>query len=137
MNPVRLKGLTPDEFERLCLELVNKSLQLAGRRCGAISDPDQGIDIEATSKAGAMVELLAKLRCDATVVGNGGRRKIRVGLLLRPKMRIGVDAADKSRADFRTLGGTYVSCDITDREADPTLGRMVGARAVNDAHVME
>ena len=28
MNPTRLKGLTPDEFERLCLELAQKSLKL-------------------------------------------------------------------------------------------------------------
>lgn len=48
MNPVRLKGLTPDEFERLCLELVRRSLQAHGARRGEISDPDQGIDIEAT-----------------------------------------------------------------------------------------
>lgn len=49
MNPVRLKGLTPDEFERLCLELVQKSFHVAGGRRGGISDPDQGVDIEATS----------------------------------------------------------------------------------------
>lgn len=49
MNPVRLKGLTPDEFERLCLVLVQKSFQASGARRGGISDPDQGIDIEATS----------------------------------------------------------------------------------------
>jgi len=48
MNPIRLKGLTPDEFERLCLELVQKSFHAAGTRCGGISDPDQGVDIEAT-----------------------------------------------------------------------------------------
>lgn len=48
MNPIRLKGLTPDEFERLCLELVQKSFHATGTRCGGISDPDQGVDIEAT-----------------------------------------------------------------------------------------
>lgn len=48
MNPIRLKGLTPDEFERLCLELVQKSFHASSMRRGGISDPDQGVDIEAT-----------------------------------------------------------------------------------------
>jgi hypothetical protein len=48
MNPIRLKGLTPDEFERLCLELTQKSFHASGMRRGGISDPDQGVDIEAT-----------------------------------------------------------------------------------------
>ena len=48
MNPIRLKGLTPDEFERLCLELVQKAFHATGMRRGGISDPDQGVDIEAT-----------------------------------------------------------------------------------------
>jgi hypothetical protein len=48
MNPIRLKGLTPDEFERLCLELVQKSFHTTAMRRGGISDSDQGIDIEAT-----------------------------------------------------------------------------------------
>jgi len=48
MNPVRLRGYTPDEFERVCLELARRALSAtdASRR-GGISDPDQGIDIEA------------------------------------------------------------------------------------------
>lgn len=47
MNPIRLKGLTPDEFERLCLELVTRSLKAENAtRRGGVSDPDQGIDIE-------------------------------------------------------------------------------------------
>ena len=47
MNPIRLKGLTPDEFERLCLELVTRCLKAENAtRRGGISDPDQGIDIE-------------------------------------------------------------------------------------------
>ncbi len=53
VDPVRLKGLTPDEFERLCLEIVRR---LPGTdnvmRRGGISDPDQGIDIEALVGAG-------------------------------------------------------------------------------------
>lgn len=48
MNPIRLKSLTPDEFERLCLELVQKSFHATGMRRGSISDPDQRVDIEAT-----------------------------------------------------------------------------------------
>ena len=49
MNPTRLQGFTPDEFERLCLELSQQVLgaESVARR-GGISDPDQGIDIEAT-----------------------------------------------------------------------------------------
>ena len=48
MNPVRLRGYTPDEFERICLELARRALGAADTtRRGGISDPDQGIDIEA------------------------------------------------------------------------------------------
>ena len=48
MDPTRLRGYTPDEFERICLELARQALgsSVAMRR-GGISDPHQGIDIEA------------------------------------------------------------------------------------------
>jgi hypothetical protein len=50
MNPVRLRGYTPDEFERICLELALRTLGATNvTRRGGISDPDQGIDIEANS----------------------------------------------------------------------------------------
>lgn len=48
MNPMRLRGYTPDEFERICLELAHRALSATdATRRGGISDPDQGIDIEA------------------------------------------------------------------------------------------
>lgn len=50
IDPTRLKGFTPDEFERICLNLVKRIIpadQVIRR--GGITDPDQGIDIEATS----------------------------------------------------------------------------------------
>lgn len=54
MNPVRLRGYTPDEFERLCLEIARRALGATeATRRGGISDPDQGIDIEV--QLGSMV----------------------------------------------------------------------------------
>jgi hypothetical protein len=50
MDPIRLRGYTPDEFERICLELARNALGSSEAiRRGVISHPDQGIDIEAKS----------------------------------------------------------------------------------------
>jgi TIR domain/NB-ARC domain len=50
MDPIRLRGYTPDEFERICVQLARQALGTSeAMRRGGISDPDQGIDIEAKS----------------------------------------------------------------------------------------
>ncbi|HSH93227.1 MAG TPA: hypothetical protein VK968_03710, partial [Roseimicrobium sp.] len=55
INPQRLQGLTPDEFERLCLAGLNNKYGAGKRpfrRRGELTHPDQGVDIEGETRVG-------------------------------------------------------------------------------------